>query len=214
MTISYTSALGLILSACLLLSGCANRIIDSPEISNSSITQEQRTARLLAKKHWNIRGKIAFIQQLEEKDKRESASLIWQVNEKLVTQELNLTSYLGINVLHLKSNKQEHTIKVDGKEYRGSDLTYLIYSLTGLTIPTQALTFWLKSLPYNKSDNIQFDQTSQLPTQIASQLHGDIWQIHYDNYRWFDDVQLATKFTIMKEGLEIKVAIKNWRFID
>ena len=54
------------------------------------------------------------------KSKRESASLIWQVNEKQQTQELNLTSYLGINVLHLKSNKKQHLIKVDGKEYRGT----------------------------------------------------------------------------------------------
>ena len=214
MTKNYTSVLGILFSACLLLSGCANKPNTSPEEITEHISQEERKAKLLAKSNWQIKGKIAFIQQLEGKDKRESATIIWRANEKLATQELNLTSYLGINVLQLKSNKHQHLIKVDGEEYRGNDLPLLIYSLTGLVLPTNALSFWLKGLAYKDDDLVKVNVVTQLPTHISSQFEGDNWQIKYDNYRWFDNVQLATKFTIQKEDLLIKIIINKWTFID
>jgi outer membrane lipoprotein LolB len=168
----------------------------------------------LNKSAWQLNGKIAFIQQLQNKSKRESASLIWQVNERQHTQELNLTSYLGINVLHLKSNNQKHLIKVDGKEYRGTHLSSLIYSLTGLTLPTQALNLWLKGLPYKADDKLQLNETTQLPTSISSYYNNELWQITYANYKYFNNINMATQFTIEKDNLLIKIAVKNWHFID
>ena len=202
----------------MLLSGCAIKPSAPLNDNIHIITSEQRTEQLLKNKKWQLKGKIAFIQLIKNdksnKNKRESASITWQVNEKKQTQELNLTSYLGINVLHLKSNKNQHLIKVDGKEYRSANLSQLIYSLTGLTLPTEALAFWLKSLPYNTDDEIQIDEKTQLPKNLSSYYHNAFWKINYSNYQRFNGLEMATKFTFKKDDLLIKVAVKNWSFID
>ena len=214
MTKKHTPLFSLLLVTSILISGCATKPNTAPEDNIQVVTSEQRTKQLLKNKKWQLKGKIAFIQQTNETDKRESASIIWKVNEKKQTQELNLTSYLGINVLHLKSNQQQHLIKVDGKEYRGSNLSILIYSLTGLTLPTEALTFWLKGLPYRTDDKLQINEKTQLPKSMTSYYHNSLWQINYNDYRSFNGFKMATKFTIKKEGLLIKVVVKNWSFID
>ncbi len=219
MTNKHTPLFNLFLNISLvtsiLLSGCATKPKISSEDNTQLVTLEQRSKKLLKSKKWQLKGKIAFIQQInDDKDKRESASIIWQVNEKKQTQELNLTSYLGINVLHLKSNQHEHLIKVDGKEYRGTNLSQLIYALTGLTLPTEALTFWLKGLPYNIDDELQLDEKTQLPESMSSYYRNSIWQINYKNYKDFNGIKMATKFTIKKDALLIKVAVKNWSFTN
>ncbi len=198
-----------------MLSGCATKpnIVskDNMQILNS----EQRVALLQKKKAWRLRGKIAFIQKIpDEQDKRESATIFWQVDENKNKQTLDLTSYLGINVLHLSSTQGEHFLKVDGKEYHSDNLSQLIYSLTGLTLPTEALSFWLKGLPYQADDQVVFDSKTSLPQSITSNYHNASWQISYEKYQIFKQLPMATKFTIKKNGLLIKIAIKQWTFTD
>jgi outer membrane lipoprotein LolB len=208
------SLFSILLLISFLLSGCATKPIDPSKNHNEVTSLQQRTAQLLKKSAWQLNGKIAFIQQTQDKSKRESASLIWQVNETQQTQELNLTSYLGINVLQLKSNKKQHLIKVEGKEYRGENLSNLIYSLTGLTLPTKALTFWLKGLPYKTDDKLQFNESTQLPITISSYYNNELWRINYANYEYFNNIKMATQFTIEKDDLLIKIAVKNWLLND
>lgn len=197
-----------------LLSGCATNPV-APTVNNTkAITSEQRTKNILKYDQWKLKGKIAFIQQNSGKSKRESASLTWQVNETKQTQELNLSSYLGINVLHLRSSQNQHLIKVDGKEYKASNLPELIYSLTGLTLPTEALAFWLKSLPYKADDKVQINSKTQLPQSLTSNFHNSIWKIDFDKYQRFNNIEMATKFTIKKDDLLIKVVVNKWSFID
>lgn len=201
-----------------MLSGCATKPTLPLKGNIQTVTSEQRAEQLLKNKKWQLNGKIAFIQKIKTnngiKDKRESASITWQVNENQQIQELNLTSYLGINVLHLKSNQNQHLIKVDGKEYRGTNLSQLIYSLTGLTLPTEALTFWLKGLPYKADDKLEVDEKTQLPKSMSSYYHNAVWKINYKNYQRFNGFEMATKFTIIKDDLLIKVAVKNWSFTN
>lgn len=197
----------------IILSGCANKPSPSSKNNINALTAQQRTAQLLKHKHWQLRGKIAFIEKIKnKKDKRESASFTWHINEEIPKQTLNLTSYLGINVLRLESNKNQHLIKVDGKEYHGTNLALLIYSLTGLTLPTKALTYWLKGLPYHVSDTLKVDLNTQLPHSISSYYNNALWQINFSNYQNFNGIEMATKFTIEKEGLLIKIAVKKWSF--
>jgi len=200
----------LILSSA-ILSGCATKPNnDSPrEIVQQSALQ--RATQLTQINQWHLRGKIAFIEQLKDhKSKRESATLSWHVNEENQTQELNLTSYLGINVLHLASKHNHHLIKVDGKEYHSNNLAQLIHSLTGLTLPTKALTFWLKGLPYQPTDKVNLSPETQLPVNLQSVFNNVKWQVDFSNYQVFDGVQMATQFTIKKDDLLIKIVIKKW----
>ena len=202
----------------ILLSGCATKPNISSKDGTQIFTTEQRIQELQKNKSWQLKGKIAFIQKINAKSgantkgKRESASISWHVDEIQQTQSLNLTSYLGINVLKLESKHNQHTINVDGKEYQSANLAQLIYSLTGLTLPTKALVFWLKSLPYGDNDILEIDENTNLPTSISSFYNNTLWQVSYSQYQAFDGINMATKLTIKKDDLLIKFAINKWSF--
>lgn len=200
----FKTTLSLLLMIIISLSGCTSTPTYEPkEFINQN--PEQRIAQLAQLQQWKVQGKIAFIEK-----KRKSATLNWQVNEKTKTQQLNLTTYLGINVLQLDSNKNKHTIQVDGKTYQGNNLEALIYDLTGFTLPTQALSYWLKGIPYQESDSIIYQTETQLPQSLSSHYNNEIWQVNYSNYQQIDNYNLATKFSIKKDDLLIKIAINEW----
>ncbi len=188
----------------LTLAGCSSKPPTLP--SNAELEQsiENRAKQLKQLTQWKITGKIAFIQD----KKRESASLTWQVDTN--TQKLNLNSYLGINILHLESKNGLHLIKVDGKEHTSKNLELLIYSLTGLTLPANALNYWLKGLPYLPTDKITYNEKTQLPETLTSFYNFSKWQIHYDRYQLVKEHRLATSLTLKKDNLLIKIAIKKW----
>ncbi|MEI6893111.1 MAG: lipoprotein insertase outer membrane protein LolB [Colwellia sp.] len=188
-----------------VLSGCSS-VTNKAKPPLIKQTSQQRITQLEQLQQWKISGKIAFI----ERDARNSASFSWIVNEKQKTQQLNLTTYLGIKVLQLDSRDNIHTIESDGKTYSGNDLEKLIHSITGLTLPTQALIYWLKGIPYQESDHVNYQVTSELPQTLSSYYNNELWQVSYANYQQINGYTLATAFTIKKEGLLIKIAINDW----
>ncbi len=195
-----------LLSLCiLLLSGCSSIPTKQTQVLIKQKPQ-QRITQLALLQQWKVQGKIAFF----EKGNRNSATLTWQMDDKNKIQQLNLTSYLGINVLQLKSRDNSHEIQVDGNTYQGRDLEGLIHSLTGYTLPTKALSFWLKGIPYQESDRIIYHEETQLPLSLTSHYNNQLWQVNYGKYRQIDDYSLATSFSIKKDDLSIKIAINEW----
>jgi outer membrane lipoprotein LolB len=191
-----------------LLSGCTfTKQINADESQVSF--PKQREAQLAMLQHWKVKGKIAFITP----SKKESAGLSWHVNEISQSQQLNLNSYLGINVLDLNSQAGKHTIKVDGKTYHGTNLPQLIYDLTGLTLPIHALNYWLKGIAYKSNDEILLNGKTHLPFQLTSLYQGRLWQIKYEKYKPFTTMQLPTKISIRQDDLLIKFSINNWQVL-
>jgi outer membrane lipoprotein LolB len=199
------STLALLSTCTILLSGCSS-IPTTPKQLVIEQDPQQRIAQLAQLKQWKVQGKIAFF----ENGERNSATLTWQVDEKSKTQQLNLTSYLGINVLQLDSNDNSHKIQVDGNTYQGQDLEALIHSLTGFTLPAQALSFWLKGIPYQESDHITYQEGTRLPQRLTSYYNNQLWHVNYGNYRQVSGYNLPTKFSINKDDLSIKIAINKW----
>jgi outer membrane lipoprotein LolB len=192
------------ISGCSLLPDKTTKL-PSKQALNQNI--EQRNQALLALKKWKISGKIAFIQG----KKRQSASLYWQYDKNQQQQKLNLTTFLGINVFQLVSDRGLHTVEVDGDTFEDTDLQNLVFSLTGMSLPADALVFWLKGLAYQPNDIINYDQQSHLPINLTSQYNNDTWQVNYDHYQIINDYRLATKLTLKKNNLIIKIAIKKWQ---
>ncbi len=169
-------------------------------------TPQQRITKLAQLQQWQITGKIAFLAQ----SSRKSATLSWQVDEKKGTQQLNLTSYFGINVLQLESYNNQHKIRVDGKTYHGNNLAALILNITGLSLPTKALSYWLKGIPYQENDSISYHKITQLPQTLSSHYNNELWLVSYSNYQYINGYNLATKFSIKKENLLIKISVNHW----
>jgi len=193
----------------ILINGCSSKA-PFKNILKTNQTIEQRNTILSKLNDWQINGKIAFIQG----KKREATSLRWQYEKSNNSQKLDLNSYLGINVLQLKSNNNIHTIKLDGQSYRSENLDQLIASLSGFTLPTQALTYWLKGLVYNPNDKIDYHPETLLPLALISEYNNEQWQIRYENYQLVNnDVPLATKFTIKQNDLTIRISVNKWTLL-
>jgi len=199
-------AILLLLPFCsIILSGCSS----TANKSSSVIARQdpkQRIAQLTQLKQWKVQGKIAFLKGKE----RNSATLTWHVNDNNHTQQLSLTSYLGINVLQLDSHNNVHKVQVDGETYQSADLEALIHSLTGFTLPTKALASWLKGIPFQNKDSIIYQDHTQLPLSLTSHYNNQVWQVSYAGFQQIDDYSLATKFSIKKDDLIIKIAINEW----
>lgn len=189
-----------------VISGCTTTSTMPPSQQALTQTISERTRELLRLNNWTVIGKIAFIQN----DKRESASINWQNQGDKNQQRLDLTTFLGINILHLDSKGSTHHIKVDGKEYSSDDLDGLIYQLTGLTLPTEALIYWLKGIPYLTGDQLSYDPVTKLPRNLTSYYDDHLWQIQYDSYQLYGSKRLARKITIKQSELIIKIMLKDW----
>jgi outer membrane lipoprotein LolB len=196
----------LLMISLLGLYGCSTRI-DVP-IDDSFVVQgsDARNAQLNELQHWQINGKIAFIKAQE----RQSATLFWQHDREKNTESLNLSTIFGINILQLESKEDYFTLKVDGKSYQTSDLDQLIYSLTGLALPTRAMNHWLKGLAFLPNDHVQYNEKTQLPDSLTSSYNNKLWQISYKKYHQIGHYQLAKQFLITQGDLRIKLVVHSW----
>lgn len=196
------------ISIFILLVGCTSTqpINDINESYSSNIKKREEALAHLTS--WEIKGRIAFINSVE----RKSASLYWQKTNN--SQQLNLTAVLGINVFKLISDKNSHTIEVDGKRHTGNNLDELVESLADFSFPTQALSSWIKAIQYNDNDLFTFSPTSQLPLTLSSYYNNIDWVIHYTSYQTVQQgaltIALPNKIKITSPGLTINIAINNW----
>jgi outer membrane lipoprotein LolB len=189
----------------ILLSGCRSLTNNHQQITeHQNITE--RTKKLKTLSTWKIQGKIAIISPKE----RHSLTLNWHYQENNNRQTLNLSTVLGIQVFKLESLDGVHVINVDGERYQSSDLNALLSSLTSFPLPTQAMTFWLKGLPYLSRDKILYSDKTQLPITLTSYHDKKRWQLRYGGYQQVDQYQLATKFTIKQEKITIKINVHQW----
>ncbi|WP_448213302.1 lipoprotein insertase outer membrane protein LolB [Colwellia sp. MEBiC06753] len=188
----------------LLLTGCAQSPSSNQSALKNDLSGNTRIEQLQNIKHWQISGQIAFLQE----SKREKASIFWQKNS--AEQRLNLTTYLGINVLSLTSDTHGHVLEVEGKKYRSDNLDELILQLTGLDFPSDALSYWLKALPYSNDDLVALNAESQLPDTITSFYQNKIWQIQYQRYKQVKNIALPSAILIKQQNLTIKLAINDW----
>ncbi|MCH2056552.1 MAG: lipoprotein insertase outer membrane protein LolB [Thalassotalea sp.] len=202
----------------LLISGCA-QLPETQQEKLSNTNHLARKAQLEQLDNWRIRGKIAFIQRCTEndcqgkKDKRESVNLNWQMRAD--NQELKLNTFLGINVLSLESRalgseNELHELEVDGETYQSDNLDRLIWQLTGLNFPSEALSYWIKALPYSNQDTMTFSKETQLPVSMKSFYSGQEWLVSFSRYKAINGFALPTMLTIEQNGLLIKLSISKW----
>lgn len=189
-----------------LLSGCGSLTKNQHQQITEHQSIQERTTKLQALSQWKINGKLAIINPEE----RHSLTLNWHFQGDKNHQKLNLTTLLGIQVFNLESVSGMHVIEVDGERYQSTDLNELLASLTGLTLPTQALTYWLKGIPYLGNDKITYSQETSLPQSLLSQYNEKQWLIKYRGYQQVEQFQLASNFTITQQENTIKIKVHQW----
>lgn len=190
-----------------ILTACSS-INDIP-VGNNQANQdiEARNKQVSQLNSWTITGKMAFINSQE----RQSATLYWQKNATEKTESLNLSTLFGIKVLELSQLQDSFTLEVDGEHYNTENLDQLIYSLTGLNLPTRAMSYWLRGLAFLPSDKVLYNATTKLPESLISHYNNKIWQVKYSQYHHIGSFQLAKQLTIIQGDLRIKIVIHSWK---
>ena len=190
----------------IFLSGCSSLGSNQQAKIVTHEAQIERNKKLATLKNWRINGKMAVITP----DERHGVTLNWHYQGDKGKQVLNLTTVLGIQVFNLESVSGMHTIDVNGERYKSPDLNKILSSLTGFALPTQAMTLWLKGLPYLESDVLSYNAITDLPETLISYYDEKEWRVKYSSYRQIEQYQLATKFTIKQGDFSIKINVHQW----
>ncbi|WP_394174716.1 lipoprotein insertase outer membrane protein LolB [Thalassotalea litorea] len=196
----------LILQAALIsttLSACA--LFSQPPEPQSVAAQKLRQQQMTEISEWLVKGKIAFMQGSE----RKSANLYWRHDQDQVM--LNLTTFLGVNVLTLSSIDSGYELKIDGKRYTGEQLQPLLAGISGIQLPVDDLTYWIKGAKAKPQDALFFNSENGLPARIQARRDNQLWQIDYQAFTKVDDHYMPSKLTLKHGQLTIKLAISDWQ---
>lgn len=184
----------------LLLGACAAQ---QPQPGGDATWDEHET-RLRALTHWSASGKLA----LRTPDMSESANLQWQ--QRAGRTQLQLSGPLGVNPTTLTSDGVTLEIQ-QGEESRVLDLAdpQELARRTGWELPLLALPHWLKGAPAPELD-IQFMAFGAVPSLLQT-LQQDDWEISYEQYRTFRQLDLPTRLHIRRADTSVKVIISDWQ---
>ncbi|WP_185967930.1 lipoprotein insertase outer membrane protein LolB [Thalassotalea sp. PS06] len=194
--IAQAALLSFTLSACALFSG--------PPEPQSVAAQKLRQEQMQDIDKWLVKGKMAFMQGSE----RKSANIYWRHEPDTV--KLNLTTFLGVNILNLNSIDDGYELKIDGKRYTGPNLQALLAGISGIELPVEDLTFWIKGIKAQPQDALFFNSENGLPARIQARRGNELWQIDYQAFEKVDEHYMPSKLTLKHGQLTIKLAISDW----
>ncbi|WP_171022173.1 lipoprotein insertase outer membrane protein LolB [Thalassotalea litorea] len=198
--IAQAAVISTILSACSLFS--------QPPEPQSVAAQKLRQQQMAEISEWLVKGKMAFMQGSE----RKSANLYWRHNQDEL--KLNLTTFLGVNVLSLSSIDSGYELRVDGKRYTGPQLQPLLAGVSGIELPVDDLTYWIKGAKAKSQDALFFNSENGLPARIQALRGNRMWQVDYQEFTKVDEHYMPSKLTLKHGQLTIKLAITDWQLDD
>lgn len=179
-----------------LLWGCSS-VPPQPQSAVNWQTYQQQLKQLT---HFTLKGKLAYISPQD----RVSLNLYWK--QEGDSYELNLSSFLGGNILNLKVTPQG-AVLIDDRDsvYHGTSANRLIFHLTGLYVPADQMKNWIKGLPTG-ADRYQLSALNRL----ASLNKDQSWQVNYRAYQMVDKLALPQNIQLQQEKTKIKVIIDSW----
>ena len=193
----------LILSICLLwlIQGCTSITAKGNLMAAANVSQLTQ---------WQASGKLAFITPTD----KQSVNFIWSQNND--DYKVNFNTFLGINVLSIKRDRNGIVISADGKDYQSDNPQQLVFELTGWWLPMDNLSRWLKAditdnegdISVNNIGNIQSFTPHCDQTNCANQVI-----IHYDQFQSAAHLILPHRLTIKTQGITpqtLKIKVQRW----
>jgi len=174
----------LVLSTLLLLvmTGCSVTPLDqhaSEEIENPDT-------------HWQLNSRIG----IRHGDTAKTFSLTWQQRDEV--SDIRLTGTLGVSVANISITPNLASIDIPSQgSFQSANASQLLYEHTGVTMPLDLLTFWVRGKP---APTLPWKTTSQ-----GFQQSG--WDIQIDKV--VD--ALPMKLVFLKGETSIKMAVRSWQ---
>ena len=159
---------------------------------------------------WRYSAKVGVVTS----DGAEQANMIW-VFDNQRRNTVRLFGPFGLGAIKIEFNENSVVLSDrKGVLHQGHSAQELLKEIAGLSIPVDALHYWLFSLPLpQKEYDYQLNEEQQLT--VLRQLG---WVINYSNYRDYfqGDMHLARKIVAkkhMKSGQEVSVTLvaKTWK---
>lgn len=179
----------------LLISACATR-----PVPQYSVNAQNHQKQLQQIKNWQIRGKLAFRSEQE----KFSANLSWRQQDD--DFRLNLSSFLGTNILLLEKHQGLVELQYDDNLYQHISAAQLLYELLGWTIPVESISQWIKGQASAEASAEFSDNGLLLRLQTT-----DGWVVSYSDYRQTGKALLPHQISLQAGPNKIKIRVDAWQ---
>ncbi len=183
----------------LLVTACSS----IPEVTNQSVNWMAHQSQLKSLKEYSLTGKMAYIGE----NKRQSLNFYWKKTH--LSEELRLTTLLGQTALLLNIDQYGATVVTrEGETYSHISGNILIKQLTGLSIPINQLSEWIKGLPTD-ADHYQLNDSNTL-SELSKQIDGQVWDLNFKKYTQQNGVVLPLSLILKQDRTKLKIAVSKW----
>jgi len=132
-----------------------------------------------------------------------SGNIAWR--HRATGDEMLITSPLGQGVARIEREGDTVTVTTsDQRVYRAHDAETLTEEVLGFRVPLAGLTDWVRARPAAGPARATRDPRGRL-----SELTQNGWHIFYLAYR--DDGELPARLRLVYPGLELRLAISEWK---
>ena len=182
----------LVLLSVLLMAGCQ---------SLRTVGTADTPASLSQLSQWNISGRLGY----RAGDEGGSASVDWR--QRGDSGSMHLSGPLGFGSAEIQWAPGEASL-TDGKDtVRSADTASLAWRLTGLWLPVEALTYWVRGMPF---PHTEFDAGNDDRGQLAT-LEQLGWSLQFDRYDDIGNGLLAPhKIRASRENQRFTLVIQRW----
>ena len=183
-----------------LLAACASPVQQLP----SAQSWADHKAQLQRIDRFEATGKLA----LRSPDVSESGNLVWRQDG--ARTDIFLSGPFGVAPTNIHSDGRELVVK-QGTETNTVDLNNpdAVRAATGWDYPLQALPYWIRGLPAPSLQLQQLEQDSV--TGGASLLAQSGWEVRYERYGRFGELNLPTRIVITDGEAKATVLLRQWR---
>ncbi|MFP8965776.1 lipoprotein insertase outer membrane protein LolB [Pokkaliibacter sp. CJK22405] len=153
--------------------------------------------------HWQINAKAG----LQHDQTYNTLTLDWV--QKLDSYNVQMTGPMGQGHLAMQGDSRSMILLTPEGRYVSNDPEALLQDRTGLSIPVNQLTYWIKGEPApGKITGSLYDQQGRIAA-----LEQDGWRIEYTDFTQQDTLWLPRKLEARKDKVRLKLVIKQWQIL-
>lgn len=199
----------LLITTAVLLPACKS--INPRQLA--SLTPKEKQEYIETLEDWSFTGKIAIIPLDNTAGKKQSATIHWQQNKTAFDVDIN--TFLGINILNLEQIDNHATLSFDGNTYKGTSAEALINTHARLSLPLTYLPTWLKGIARN-TPFIQLEKntTGRVQSLTFYDHFNQPWQLAITQYAVTQGLLMPRKFIIQNNRFKIRLIITQWQFAN
>jgi outer membrane lipoprotein LolB len=192
-----------LVSAVLLLTGCATQPPVEPPSARISQLWQQHARAVAAQSDWALSGRIAA----SSEDDGWSGKLYWQQGREDYRISFNAPSGQGGLLLDGRPQQVE-MLTSDGERHVASDAESLLLQTLGWELPLSSLRYWVRGIPVPASDDtpvLAFDDSGRL-----TRLRQSDWAVEYPAYRPVNGLMLPRKVFLENAEFSVRLVIDRW----